>query len=181
LKIALGFDVERTIVDLGTGSGAIGLALADELPLNGTSVWLTDASSDALDVARANLAGIGRAAPNVQIALGSWFDALPANVVADVIVSNPPYVADGSPELEPVVEAWEPALALFAGPDGLDDIRTIIGGALSRLRSGGWLILEIGHDQGPAVQQLLAAHKFTKSEIRKDLNGQDRIALAQRT
>jgi len=181
LKLALGFDVERTIVDLGTGSGAIGLALADELPLNGTSIWLTDASSDALDVARANLAGIGRAALNVQIALGSWFDALPANVVADVIVSNPPYVADGSPELEPVVEAWEPASALFAGPDGLDDIRTIIGGAFSRLRSGGWLILEIGHDQGPVVQQLLAAHKFTKSEIRKDLNGQDRIALAQRT
>lgn len=180
LVIARRFDVERTIIDLGTGSGAIGLALANELPLNGTTVWLTDASSDALDVARANLAGIGRAAPNVQIVHGSWFDALPSDVIGDVIVSNPPYVADASPDLEQIVGKWEPASALFAGPDGLDDIRIIIDGAFSRLRSGGWLILEIGHDQGPALQRLLAAHGYAETEIRKDLNGLDRIALAQR-
>ena len=180
LVIARRFEVERTIIDLGTGSGAIGLALADELPLNGTTVWLTDASSDALDVARANLAGVGRAAPNVQIVHGSWFDALPFDVVADVIVSNPPYVADASPDLERIVGEWEPASALFAGPDGLDDIRIIIDGAFSRLRSGGWLILEIGHDHGPAVQQLLAAHGYEETEIRKDLSGLNRIALAQR-
>ena len=103
LEIARGCDDERTVIDLGTGSGAIGLALADELPLTGTNVWLTDVSSDALDVARANLAGIGRSAQNVQIAQGSWFDALPASVVADVVVSNPPYVADASPDLEQIV------------------------------------------------------------------------------
>jgi release factor glutamine methyltransferase len=180
LAIASGFDVERTIIDLGTGSGAIGLALADELPLNGTSVWLTDASSDALDVARANLAGIGRSAQNVQIAQGSWFDAIPAGVVADVIVSNPPYVAEASPDLEQIVVEWEPGSALFAGPDGLDDIRIIIGGAFSRLRPGGWLILEIGHDQGPVVQQLLEVRGYAQAEIRKDLSDLDRIALAQR-
>ena len=180
LTIARGFDDERTIIDLGTGSGAIGLALADELPLNGTNIWLTDASSEALDVARANLAGIGRSAQNVQIAHGSWFDALPVSVVADVIVSNPPYVADASPDLEQIVGEWEPGSALFAGPDGLDDIRVITDGAVSRLRPGGWLILEIGHDQGPAVQQLLEAKGYVEIEIRKDLSDLDRIALAQR-
>jgi release factor glutamine methyltransferase len=180
LAIARGVDGERTIVDLGTGSGAIGLALADELPLNGTNVWLTDASTDALDVARANLAGIGRSAQNVQIAQGSWFEALPAHVVADVIVSNPPYVADASPDLEQIVGEWEPGSALFSGPDGLDDIRIIIEGAFNRLRPGGWLVLEIGYDQGAAVQQLLGAKGYAQVEIRKDLSGLDRIALAQR-
>jgi release factor glutamine methyltransferase len=180
MAVARSFDDERTIIDLGTGSGAIGLALADELPLNGTRVWLTDASNDALDVARANLAGIGRSAQNVQIAQGSWFDALPASLVADVIVSNPPYVADASPDLEQIVGEWEPGSALFAGPDGLDDIRIIIDGAFSRLGQGGWLILEIGHDQGRAVQQLLEAKGYAQAEVRQDLNGHDRIALAQR-
>lgn len=180
LEIARGCDDERTVIDLGTGSGAIGLALADELPLTGTNVWLTDVSSDALDVARANLAGIGRSAQNVQIAQGSWFDALPASVVADVVVSNPPYVADASPDLEQIVGEWEPDSALFAGHDGLDDIRIIIDGALDRLRPGGWLILEIGHDQGSAVKQLLEAKGYAQAEIRKDFNEQDRIALAQR-
>lgn len=180
LAIARGLDGGRTIVDLGTGSGAIGLALADELPSNGTSIWLTDASSEALDVARANLAGIGRAAQNVRIAHGSWFDALPANVIADLIVSNPPYVADASPDLEQIVGEWEPGSALFAGPDGLDDIRIIIDGAWSRLRPGGCLILEIGHDQGRPVEQLLTAKGYTDLQIRKDLSDLDRIAVARR-
>ncbi len=81
-----------TLVDLGTGSGAIGLALASELPLTGTTVWLTDVSTDALDVARANLAGIGRAAANVRVAEGEWFDALPEDLrgTLDLVVSNPP-------------------------------------------------------------------------------------------
>ena len=87
-----------TVADLGTGSGAIGLALADELPLDGTTVWITDVSEAALDVARANLAGIGRSAANVRVAAGSWFDALEAGMRFDVIVSNPPYVAEGSPD-----------------------------------------------------------------------------------
>ena len=86
-----------TVADLGTGSGAIGLALADELPVVGVTVWLVDDDPDALDVARANLAGIGRRAANVRIAEGSWFDALPAGTVVDVAVSNPPYVATDRP------------------------------------------------------------------------------------
>ena len=144
-----------TVADLGTGSGAIGLAVADELPVDGVRVWLTDISPDALDVARANLAGIGRRAANVRIAGGSWFDALPADVVPDVVVSNPPYVAAGSPDVDAGVRDWEPHAALFAGPDGLDAIRLLVAGAPGRIRPGGWLVLEIGADQGAAVEQLL--------------------------
>ena len=141
----------RVVADLGTGSGAIGLSLAHELPLDGTTVWITDADVDALDVARANIAGLGRAGVNVRVAHGSWFDALPDDLHFDVIVSNPPYVAADSPDLEAIVGDWEPHAALFAGPDGLDDIRRIIADAPARLRSGGWLVLEIGADQGDAV------------------------------
>ena len=97
-----------TVVDLGTGCGAIGLALADELPVEGVTVWLTDVSVDAVDVARANLAGIGRRAANVRIAHGSWFDALPDHVAPDVAVANPPYIADDSPEVDAAVRDWEP-------------------------------------------------------------------------
>lgn len=169
----------RTVVDLGTGSGAIGLALADELPIDGTTVWLTDASEDALDVARANLAGIGRAATSVRLASGSWFGALPADVRADVIVSNPPYVADDAAELEPSVREWEPADALFAGREGLDDIRVIVAGAGDRLRAGGSLVIEIGADQGDAVEELLANGGFEQVEVRPDLAGHDRIAVGR--
>ncbi len=171
----------RVVADLGTGSGAIGLSMAYELPRVGTEVWITDASADAIDVARANLAGIGPAAANVRIAHGSWFDALPDGTEFDVIVSNPPYVAVGSPDLEPDVGAWEPADALFAGHDGLDDIRILAVGASERLRPGGALVLEIGADQGPAVDDILRGAALVDIEIRKDLSDRDRIAVARRS
>ncbi len=180
LALARRVDGSRTVIDLGTGSGAIGLSLADELPIAGTTVWLTDASSDALDVARSNLAGIGRAAQNVRIVHGSWFEPLPADLVADVIVSNPPYVAVGSTELEQIVSDWEPSSALLAGSDGLDDLRTIIAGASARLVPGGWLVLEIGSDQGDAVRALLDDSGFTSIDIETDFAGHDRTAVAQR-
>lgn len=170
----------RVVADLGTGSGAIGLSLAHELPLEGTTVWITDADTDALDVARANIAGLGRAGVNVRVGRGSWFDALPDDVRFDVIVSNPPYVATDSPDLEAIVGDWEPHVALFAGDDGLDDIRRIIAGAPERLRSGGWLVLEIGADQGAAVADLLLAAGFEEVAILPDLAGHDRIALGRR-
>ena len=171
----------RLVADLGTGSGAIGLSMAYELPRLGTEVWITDASADAIDVARANLAGIGPAAANVRVAHGSWFDALPDGAEFDVIVSNPPYVAVGSPDLEPDVGAWEPADALFAGDDGLDDIRVLAAGAPERLRPGGVLVLEIGADQGPAVDDILRGAALVDIEIRKDLSDRDRIAIARRS
>ena len=85
---------------------------------------------------------------NVTVVEGCWFDALPDRAHFDVIVSNPPYVADGSAEIEHVVSDWEPASALFAGPDGLDDLRVIIDGGPRLLRPNGWLVVEHGHDQG---------------------------------
>jgi release factor glutamine methyltransferase len=168
-----------TVADLGTGSGAIGLAMADELPSDGVSVWLTDSSPDALDVARANLAGIGRRAANVRIAEGAWFDALPRDVVLDVVVANPPYVASGSPDVDDSVRAWEPHAALFAGADGLDDIRVLVSDAPRHLRPHGWLVLEIGADQGPAVERLLREAGYEDVAIRGDLAGRDRVALGR--
>lgn len=179
IEIAREFGPTRTVVDLGTGSGVIGLSLADELPIEGTSVWLTDASDDALDLARANLAGLGRSAQNVRIAGGSWFDALPPGLCADLIVSNPPYVADGADDLEAIVADWEPAVALFAGEDGLGAIRPIVEGAPGRLRPGGGLVLEIGAEQGDAVQTLLLDAGFVDVEVRTDLADRDRIAVAR--
>ena len=171
----------RLVADLGTGSGAIGLSMAYELPRLGTEVWITDASADAIDVARANLAGIGPAAANVRVAHGSWFDALPDDTEFDVIVSNPPYVAVGSPDLEPDVGAWEPADALFAGDDGLDDIRVLAAGAPERPCPGAVLVPEIGADQGPAADDILRGAALVDIEIRKDLSDRDRIAIARRS
>jgi release factor glutamine methyltransferase len=181
IELAAGFGPTRLVADLGTGSGAIGLSMAAELPIAGTTVWITDASEDALAVARSNLTGIGRAARNVRVASGSWFEALPAGERFDAIVSNPPYVAEGSTDLEDSVSEWEPHEALLAGVDGLDAIRKIVAGAPAWLNEGGWLVLEIGADQGGAVQRLLAAAGFEHVEIRKDLAGKDRVALGRRT
>jgi release factor glutamine methyltransferase len=170
----------RHVVDLGTGSGAIGLALADELPHDGTRIWITDASVDALTVARDNLAGLGRSATNVTAVEGSWYDALPDGVRFDVVVSNPPYVADASIEIEHIVGDWEPSAALFAGPDGLDDLRTIIHDAPRHLRPNGRLVLEHGHDQGAAVRELMVAAGLVDTETRPDLAGLDRLSIGRR-
>lgn len=182
--LALGRSVPppRTIADLGTGSGAIGLSLARELPIGSTTVWLADVSADALDVARANLAGIGRTASAVRIALGSWFEALPNNLrgTLDLVVANPPYIAEGDPGVEAAVRNWEPRLALFAGDDGLRDIRVIVADGASWICAGGHLVLEIGHQQGAAVRELLREAGYLEIEIRADLAGRDRIAIGRR-
>jgi release factor glutamine methyltransferase len=166
----------RLIADLGTGSGAIGLALADELPLDDTTVWITDVDEDALAVARANLAGIGRAARNVRASAGDWFEALPDGERFDVVVSNPPYVADDSPMLDSNVSEYEPHLALFAGADGLDAHRILVFGARDRLVDGGWLVLEIGADQGGAIRDLFERAGYVDVGVRRDLAGHDRVA-----
>ena len=168
-----------TVADLGTGSGAIGLAMADELPVDAVTVWMTDDDADALDIARANLAGTGRRGANVRIAKGSWFEALPADVRLDVAVANPPYVAEKSTLVDDSVRRWEPHHALFAGPDGLDAIRRLVADARAWLRPGGWLVLEIGADQGPAVAELLGDHGYGDVEIRPDLAGRDRVAIGR--
>ena len=180
LEAARAVQPSRVVVDMGTGSGAIGLSLAHELPLAGTTVWLTDVSPDALDVARANSAGIGRNGANVRIAAGDWFAALPAELAGtvDVLVANPPYVAEGDVDVEDVVSRHEPHIALFSGNDGLDAIRAIAAGVRHWLRPGGVLVLEIGHQQGVAVRDVLAAHGLRDVQICGDLTGRDRIAVA---
>jgi len=181
LELARGVAGQRRVVDLGTGSGAIGLSLAAELPIMGTEVWLTDYSTDAVDVARANAIGLGRVAANVRVSHGSWFDALPVDVRGeiDVVVSNPPYIADGDAEVAESVLEYEPHTALFAGDDGLDDVRTIARDARDWLRSGGWLVMEIGYQQGDAVKALLEGFGFADVTIANDLTGRTRIAEAR--
>ena len=179
IELAAALPGPRFVADLGTGSGAIGLSMAVELPMDDTSVWITDVSTDALAVARANLAGIGRAATNVRVCVGSWYEALPTGRRFDVIVSNPPYVADGSADLASDVADWEPASALLSGDDGLDDIRVLITGAPDHLSDSGWLVLEIGSDQGGVVAVLLEEAGFGSVDIRPDLAGRDRIAIGR--
>jgi release factor glutamine methyltransferase len=144
-------------------------------------VWMTDRSADALDVARANAAGIGRAAANVRLAEGDWFEALPDELrgVFGLIVSNPPYINDDDIELEAIVRVWEPAMALFGGDDGLDAVRSLVAAAPRWLRPGGWLVIEIGSSQGRRVVELLSAAGLTDVELRQDLNGLDRIAVGR--
>lgn len=182
LELARTVSGTRRVADLGTGSGVIGLSLAAELPISGTEVWITDDSADALDVARANAVGIGRGAANVRTAQGSWFAALPSDLAGsfDLIVSNPPYIADDDDEVEVAVEQWEPHGALFAGSDGLDALRVIIGEASRWLRSSGWLIVEIGHRQGEAVQGLMNEAGFAEVCIGVDLAGRDRYVEGRR-
>ena len=169
----------RRVADLGTGSGAIGLSMAAELPIDNTEVWLTDASTDALDVARANAAGLGRAAANVRFGQGSWWSALPSELrgTFDVVVSNPPYIAVDDTEVDESVREWEPASALFAGGDGLDDIRAIMTGAREWLKPGGWLVLEIGYRQGDAVLALATECGLVNAEVRNDLAHRPRIVI----
>jgi release factor glutamine methyltransferase len=169
------------IADLGTGSGVIALSLARELPLTGVEIWATDVSTDALDVARANLAGLGRAAANVRLAEGDWFDALPAELYGrlDLVVANPPYVAAGEP-LEPAVREWEPPGALHGGADGLDAVRALAGGAAEWLQPGGSLVVEIGAHQGPAAVVVAEGAGLVRVAVSADLAGRDRVVVAHR-
>jgi release factor glutamine methyltransferase len=165
------------IAELGTGSGAIGLALLDELPFESTVVWMTDASDDALNVARANAAGIGRQAVGVRFAMGNWYEALPTELrgTLDAIVSNPPYIAEGDPEVGESVLNWEPREALFAGDDGLSDLHTIIHGAAEWLAPGGLLAVEMGYTQADAVSNMFVNNGFTDVVVRQDLAKRNRF------
>jgi release factor glutamine methyltransferase len=116
---------------------------------------------------------------NVRVAHGSWFDALPGDARFNLIVANPPYIADGSSLIDDSVREWEPHLALYGGFDGLDDIRHLVSGASTHLVPGGWLVLEIGADQGLAAREMFETAGYSDVEIRRDLAGHDRIALGR--
>jgi release factor glutamine methyltransferase len=160
------------IADLGTGSGAIALALAHER--TSARVVAVDASAAALDVARGNARALGIA--NIEFREGDWLAPL-AGERFDLVASNPPYIALGDPHLDDL--RHEPALALSSGVDGLDAIRTIARDAPAHLLDGGWLLLEHGLDQGAAVRALLAATGFQAVATMQDLEHRDRVTLGR--
>ncbi len=173
-----GRHTETTVIDLGTGSGAIALSIAAERVR--TRVWATDTSADALVVARANAAGLGRAASRVTLSEGSWFSALPDSLrgEVDLVVSNPPYVALGA-ALPAEVSDHEPEQALYSGSDGLDDVRTIIECAAEWLNESGVLVCELSPEQAPAAQAF-AEPLFGEVVVAPDLNGRPRALVARR-
>ncbi|MCU1456927.1 MAG: protein-(glutamine-N5) methyltransferase, release factor-specific [Actinomycetia bacterium] len=171
-----------TVADLGTGSGALALALAAELP--DAAVWATDRSEAALAIARANLAGAGQPAVRVRLGEGSWFEALPEDLRGGLrlVVSNPPYVAESEyPDLPPEVRDYEPYDALVSGPSGLESIATIVEQAPDWLEPGGVLVLELAPHQVESARSLAAAAGFADVEIRKDLSGRERVLVARRS
>ena len=162
------------VADLGTGSGAIALALASECPR--TRVVATDASAAALAVARNNAVTLGIA--NVEFREGDWFAPLRGERF-DLIAGNPPYIALGDPHLEEGDLRFEPEAALSSGRDGLDAIRTIVRDAPAHLVPGGWLLLEHGWEQGGAVRALLSAAGFDDVSTVPDLEQRDRVTLGR--
>jgi release factor glutamine methyltransferase len=171
LERLAGLEAPR-VADLGTGSGAIALALAQACPR--AAVCAVERSPEALATARANGARLGLA---VQWLAGHWWQPL-AGRRFELVVANPPYIAAGDPHLPAL--RHEPAAALVSGPDGLDDLRAIVAGAAGHLAPGGWLLLEHGHDQGAAVRALLAQHGLVGAVTRQDLAGMDRCSGACR-
>ena len=165
-----------TIADLGTGSGALAVTLGLELPAS--SVIALDLSPAALHIAEKNAARLG--AHNVRFTLSDWFHGLPTHERFDLIVSNPPYIADVDPHLTQGDVRFEPRLALISGPDGLDAIRQIVDKAPQRLNPGGWLLFEHGFDQAGRAGELLRGAGFVEVQSFADLQGHARVSGGQR-
>ncbi len=163
---------QAAVVDLGAGSGAIALAVKHACPA--ASVTASDASADALAVARANAR---RAGLDVEWAHGSWWSPLQGRQF-DLALSNPPYIAAGDAHLAAL--SAEPLAALTPGPSGLEALREIVSGAGAHLKRGGWLLLEHGFDQAEAVRGLLAAAGFGHIQTRHDLGGLPRCSGGRR-
>lgn len=168
-------DGSPRVADLGTGSGAIALAIARECPH--ARVLATDASAAALAVAQRNAEA--NHVRNVGFIQSDWFAALVGERF-DLIVSNPPYIATGDPHLALGDLRFEPASALASGSDGLDDVRRIVSGAPEHLVADGWLLFEHGWDQGAATRRLLEAAGYDEVFIAQDLERRDRVSGGRR-
>jgi release factor glutamine methyltransferase len=160
------------VLDLGTGSGIVAISLALEYPA--AQVTAVDVSPAALAVARNNS---GRLGADIDFRQSDWFENLPTEKF-DLIVSNPPYVADGDPHLLLNGLPFEPRLALTDGADGLACIRRIVDGAVAYLQPGAWLLFEHGYDQAAASRNLLTAAAFKAAYTHPDLAGIDRVSGA---
>ena len=166
------------IVDVGTGSGALALALAQELPE--ASVLAIDVSADALDVATANADSCGLR-DRVRFSQGDVLAPLRGReAVVDVVVSNPPYVAEDDPEIEPNVRAFEPAVALFAADDGLAIARRLVSDAARALVPGGLLLMEHGRSQGPPTRRLATEAGLVDVRTSQDYGSRDRVLSCRR-
>lgn len=166
------------VVDLGTGSGAIALSIAVERVRS--EVWATDRSEEALAVARANVAGVGRPGARVRTVAGDWFAALPSTLQGsfDLVVSNPPYVATTA-SLPDEVAGWEPAGALWSGPDGTEDLRRILADAPQWLTATGTVVCELSPEQADDMVTLALGY-FAQAEVAADLTGRPRALVARR-
>lgn len=162
------------ILELGTGSGAIAISLAHHRAT--LSITATDVSSAALEVAARN--GLRHGIANIDWQRSDWFTALRTQAF-DLIVSNPPYVAEDDPHLERGDLRFEPLGALASGPDGLNAIRIIVAHAPAFLRRGGWLLLEHGYDQGERCRELLQRARFSHVETRRDLAQLERVSMGR--
>jgi release factor glutamine methyltransferase len=162
------------VLDLGTGTGAIALALASERPV--WQVTAVDRVEEAVALAERNRQRLGLS--NALVLASHWFGSL-AGQRYDMILSNPPYIAAEDPHLAAGDVRFEPSSALVAGADGLDDLRLIVSQAPQYLLPGGWLLLEHGYDQAPAVRELLAGQGFIEVASRTDLGGHERISLGR--
>jgi release factor glutamine methyltransferase len=163
-------DTPARIADLGTGSGAIALSLAHERPQ--AQITATDASKQALEIAMRNVARLQIS--NARLLQGSWFVPI-ENQKFDLIVCNPPYIAENDRDVAPEVRRYEPALALFSGQSGLDALDHIVANAPLHLERGGWLLLEHGWKQAAAVRELLVRAGFAHVRSHADLAGHERV------
>lgn len=166
-----------TVADLGTGSGAIALAIATERPT--WCILATDKSQQALDVAIHNAKTLQL--DNIQLLQGNWFDALQANTRVEILLSNPPYIPMDDPHLQQGDLRFEPRTALASGNDGLDAIRLIISKASDYLKPGGYLLLEHGYNQGSAVRQLMHQSALGEINTLTDLAGHERVTIGRST